>query len=107
MDRTTVINKHTRRPPATAVWITRPGPWGSPFELGLHGNRDEVLFRYKKWLEEQPPEFFARVKRMLKGQVLVCCCAPKPCHGDFLVAIAEDEPWPNHGVHQGHLFEGL
>lgn len=105
--RTTVINKHTTLPPSTGVSITRPSPWGNPFELGRDGNRDEILFRYREWLGRQPEAFFERVRRQLRGQVLVCVCAPKPCHGDFLVAIAEGEPWPNHGVNQLHLFEGL
>jgi len=107
MPRTAVINKYTTPPPDTAVWITRPGPWGSPFELGRHGNRDEILHRYREWLEQQPKGFFERVRRQLKGEILVCVCKPLACHGDFLVAIAEDEPWPKIGLKQFHLFEGL
>jgi hypothetical protein len=105
---TTVVNEYTARlsprEQRRSVRIMRPSEWGSPFSLGRHGDRTEILHLYREWLGTQPPEFFEAVKRELKGQVLVCCCAPLRCHGDFLKAIAEDEPWPALPPRQGQLF---
>ena len=105
--RTRLVNRYTTPLETVGPYIdiTRGGRWGNPFVMGRDGNRGEVLFRYRKWLEAKPDRYIAEIRRHLKGQTLVCCCTPRACHGDFLVAIAEGEPWPSHGVQQFHLFE--
>lgn len=70
-----------------SVYIGRPGPWGNPFVIGEGGTREEVIEKYRGYLRDNP-EFAKLVKRELKGKNLVCFCAPKPCHGDVLLALA-------------------
>lgn len=72
------------------VYIGRPSIWGNPFEIGKDGNREEVIEKYKKYLETKP-ELMERAKKELKGKILGCFCAPQPCHGDILAQIANTQ----------------
>jgi hypothetical protein len=67
------------------VYIGRPSKWGNPFALGEHGNRQQVIEKYRKWVLDQP-ELMAALPE-LRGKVLGCWCAPLPCHGDVLVEL--------------------
>ena len=74
------------------VYIGRPGPWGNPFVVGEHGTRAEVIELHKRWLWKRiqtEPGFAETLIREIRGKRLGCFCAPKPCHGDTLVAAAE------------------
>ena len=71
------------------VYIGRPSKWGNPFVLGKDGNREEVVAKYKAWIEAQPALMEA-AKKELKGKTLGCWCSPRLCHGDILVGIAND-----------------
>lgn len=71
------------------VFIGRPGPWGNPFIVGKDGGRDECIEMYILWFMAQP-ELIQKAKVELKGKILGCWCAPKPCHGDFLCRIANE-----------------
>jgi len=71
------------------VYIGRPGPWGNPFQIGIDGNREQVVQLYAEWLLSQP-ELVAKAKQELKGKILACWCAPALCHGDILAAIADE-----------------
>jgi len=84
---TRVVNKKHGGMPANGVYIGRPSKWGNPFVIGRDGTRDEVIAKYRQW--------FARNGdwdglRQLKGKLLVCWCAPAPCHGDWLALLAEE-----------------
>jgi hypothetical protein len=74
------------------VYIGRPtrghrgSKWGNPFHEGRDGDRGEVIVKYEDWLRSQP-ELLAALPE-LRGKVLGCWCAPKPCHGDVLVRLA-------------------
>jgi hypothetical protein len=71
------------------VYIGRGrGIWGNPFEIGIHGTRDEVIEKYKEWILTQP----TLLDRLwtLEGKVLGCSCAPLRCHGDVLVALCNE-----------------
>lgn len=68
------------------IYIGRPSKWGNPFVIGKHGNRTEVIQKYREWLLSQP-ELLAEVA-VLKGKVLGCYCAPAACHGDVLSELA-------------------
>lgn len=72
-----------------AVYIGRPTKWGNPFVIGKDGNRPTVITKYEEWLRGQP-ELVEAVKRELNGKDLVCWCAPKACHGDVLMRIANE-----------------
>jgi hypothetical protein len=58
--------------------------------IGEHGTRDEVILKYKEWLNESP-ELIELAKRELVGKDLVCFCAPRACHGDVLIAVANGD----------------
>jgi hypothetical protein len=60
--------------------------WANPFREGQDGDRGEVIAKYERWLKKQP-ELMAALPE-LRGKVLGCWCAPKPCHGDVLVRLA-------------------
>lgn len=68
------------------VYIGRPSKWGNPFVVGREGARGECIERYEAWLLDSP-ELIAALPE-LRGLVLGCWCAPRPCHGDGLVRLA-------------------
>jgi len=71
------------------VYIGRPSKWGNPFEIGKDGDRAEVIQKYREWVATQPNLMAALPE--LRGKVLGCWCAPKACHGDVLVSLANDK----------------
>lgn len=71
------------------VYIGRPSAYGNPFVLGRDGNREQVIAKYRQWVQTQP-DLIAAIKRELKGKRLGCWCAPAECHGDVLAAFAND-----------------
>lgn len=85
-----VYNKHHGDAPADAVYIGRPSPWGNPFSIGVHGSRSDVVEEFReKALND--PDFIELVQKNLRGKDLICFCAPKACHGDILLEIANEE----------------
>jgi hypothetical protein len=60
--------------------------WGNPFKSPRDGSRYEVIAKYERWLVRQP-ELMAALPE-LRGKVLGCWCAPKPCHADVLLRLA-------------------
>jgi len=55
-------------------------------------SREQVLYNYTLWLLTQPG--LVRTMRLhLQGQHLVCWCAPQPCHGDVVLAVANSRLW--------------
>lgn len=64
------------------VYIGRPGKWGNPFTIGIHGTRTEVIEKYEIYLLSS--DLIKDIKE-LKGKVLGCWCSPQPCHGDILI----------------------
>lgn len=80
---------HCKREPYD-VYIGRPSKWGNPFKLRHEDARPVVLEQYRAWLMKQPTLIEA-AKRELRGKVLGCWCAPKACHGDVLLEIANKD----------------
>lgn len=72
------------------VYIGRNSKWGNPFIIGVDGNRQQVIEKYKLYLDEHP-ELKEAAKIELKGKNLACFCAPKSCHGDVLLLLANPE----------------
>jgi len=85
-----VLNKYEDGMPTGAVYIGRPSKWGNPFVINRDGTREEVIAKYRIWLLGQPAKV-AAAKRELAGKDLVCFCAPKGCHGDVLLEVANAE----------------
>jgi len=69
------------------VYIGRPSKWGNPFSIGMHGTRKEVIALYKQYVLVRR-ELLLAIRAELKGKTLGCWCAPKACHGDILLWIA-------------------
>ena len=84
-----VLNKYKSGVPEGSVYIGRPSKWGNPFSIGKDGTREEVIAKYLGWILTHP-EKMEEAQRELQGQNLVCFCAPKACHGDILLRIANE-----------------
>lgn len=91
-ERPRVLNRRTGST-SGAVYIGRPSRWGNPFShrdgtLARFrvGSRDEAVDAYAEWIQTQP-ELLAALPE-LAGRDLVCWCAPARCHGDVLLALA-------------------
>ena len=69
------------------VYIGRPSEWGNPYEIGPDGTREEVIALFEASLTSLRKH---QIKEELKGKILGCWCAPKPCHGDVLARIANE-----------------
>ncbi|MHC4511051.1 MAG: DUF4326 domain-containing protein [Planctomycetota bacterium] len=72
-------------------WKGRPlpqSPFANPYRLGTQGERGEVCDRFGDYLYSRP-ELMERARKELIGKILVCWCAPKPCHGDILAALCD------------------
>lgn len=69
--------------------IMRPSKWGNPYRIGKDGNREEVLEKFRAYVQRRP-DLRAQAKVELKGKVLGCCCKPWLCHGDVWVEICEE-----------------
>jgi hypothetical protein len=80
-----VLNKHDAGVPADAVYIGRGSKWGNPFKIGRDGDRVAVIAKYERWLADQ--HHLLRALDELRGH-LVCFCAPRSCHGDLLLRLA-------------------
>lgn len=77
-------------------YVGRPGPLGNPFILGQDGTREQVIAKYRTWLQALwfddcgPNPQKTELTRLIdlykdKGTLtLVCWCAPKACHGDVI-----------------------
>lgn len=76
--------------PSEAVYIGRPSPWGNPWLMLNEKYRNAVCELYEEYLQEHP-ELIQQIKKQLKGKDLVCFCAPKRCHGDTILRIANEE----------------
>jgi hypothetical protein len=61
------------------------GKWGNPFIIGPDGSRAEVIAAHEAWFMQS--DLLAEVDT-LRGMDLVCWCAPRACHGDLLLRLA-------------------
>lgn len=79
--------------PIDAVYVGRPTPFGNPHPVGracpichVWHTRDEAIALY---CLELSPDVEARARRELRGRDVWCWCpAHRPCHGDFLLTVA-------------------
>lgn len=83
-----VLNKHhyAGKPWPNAVNIMRGTPYGNPFVMGTHGDRAEVVEKFRQflWGVIRYDVTWQDAVLELHGKDLMCCCAPLPCHGDVL-----------------------
>lgn len=85
-----VYNKRNRDAPLDAVYVGRPSKFGNPFLIGRDGDREEVVYKYRKFMENNP-ELCEDAKQELAGKDLICWCAPALCHADILLDIANED----------------
>jgi hypothetical protein len=71
------------------------GFWGNPWRAGRDGTRREVIERYERYVLSQP-QMRERLAE-LRGKTLGCWCAPRPCHADVLVRLANERELPPPG----------
>lgn len=86
-----IVNKHHVK---SGEYIGRGSPLGNPFVIGKDGTREQVIAKYKDWLQEQidkgNPVVLDELNRLgnkaidEKGLALQCFCYPKPCHGEVI-----------------------
>lgn len=84
-----VLNMKKDKIPEGAVYVGRPSKWGNPFRIGVHGNREQVIERYRERILKRiadNPSVYDLTE--LRGKDLVCWCHPEPCHGDILLELA-------------------
>lgn len=69
----------------------RGSTFANPFKIGADGDRDTVIEKYKKWISARLKHHSGVAEEFegLRGKMLVCWCAPEPCHGDVLVELLE------------------
>lgn len=83
-----VLNKHTDDIPEGAVYVGRPTKWGNPFIVGRDGPRGVCVEMHKEYIVNAP-ELLSDLHE-LRGKDLVCFCAPRPCHADILLKLANE-----------------
>ena len=71
------------------ILIDRTTIWGNPFHKAFGMTRAQCVERYEAWILDQP-DLLEKIPQ-LRGKHLVCWCAPKLCHGDILIKIANPE----------------
>lgn len=86
-----IVNKHHGK---SGEYIGRGSPLGNPFVIGKDGSREQVIAKYRVWLNEQimrkNPVVLDELNRLgnkaidEKGLALQCFCYPKPCHGEII-----------------------
>lgn len=86
-----IVNKHHGK---SGEYIGRGSPLGNPFIIGKDGSREQVIAKYRVWLNEQimrrNPVVLDELNRLgnkaidEKGLALQCFCYPKPCHGEVI-----------------------
>lgn len=92
-----VVNRHTYK--GDGIYIGRPSPLGNPFARFDYahvkfkvGSRREAIDAYEDWLDEQPEDSpakqelirLAKIYKDTGNLVLICSCAPSPCHGHII-----------------------
>lgn len=70
------------------IYIGRPSKWGNPYIIGVDGDRQEVIDKYREYILNDKELLESLFE--LRGKILGCWCAPLACHGDVLIELAEN-----------------
>lgn len=81
---TKVIHIRDKDEHDNVVLIDRTTPYGNPYKIGVDGNRDEVIEKFRKYLLTNT-ELQCMVMKEFQDKTLACWCKPKKCHGDIYV----------------------
>lgn len=87
-----IFNQRHLPIPPDAVRVDRGTKWGNPYVMRDHSDaeRNRVCNQFESLMLKQPG-FVAAVKAELRGKDLVCWCAPKRCHAETLMRIANED----------------
>jgi hypothetical protein len=88
--KTYIVNKYHKV--QYDVYIGRGSDFGNPYVIGVDGDRDEVIKKYREYFYkriDEDPSFKLRVEE-LRGKTLACFCKPKSCHGDVIIDYLSD-----------------
>jgi hypothetical protein len=92
--------------PRNTVYVGRPTKWGNPFKIGVNGNHEDVLRKYRTWVMQKlakQPDFLAP----LRGKDLACFCKiAERCHADILLELANGEDLPDEGSNRKLMASG-
>lgn len=83
----TIYNLRDGTPPKGVIRVDRGTEWGNPFVMHGEPDRPHVcdLFElYAGWRLTVDPTWL----KSLRGKDLACWCAPKRCHADTLMRLA-------------------
>jgi hypothetical protein len=61
--------------------------WGNPFVIGKDGSREEVIEKYRVWIQKQG-HLMAEIHK-LHDKILGCWCGKQRCHGEVLLELAK------------------
>ena len=95
-----VVNIKHHVPTDSDVYCGRGSALGNPFPITFSATREEVIERYRTYLStklrEGDKEIRAEMNRIWRaakaGDVnLVCYCAPRACHADFIKQLVEEK----------------
>lgn len=70
------------------IYIGRGSKWGNPFRIGIHGNKKEVIAKYREYLYNNKK--LMKCLPQLKNKRLGCYCSPDDCHGDVIAELIEN-----------------
>lgn len=85
LDLTLVVNKD--RGDVFDVYIGRGTIWGNPYQIGIDGDRDEVIRKYKYDFDKKYLKPFEKIEEnitKIQGKIIACHCKPYACHGDII-----------------------
>lgn len=80
------------------IYVGRPTKWGNLFthKKGTKAQiivetREDAVRAYEEWIMAPEQDYLrGLIKTELKGQDLGCWCAPKLCHAEILLKIANE-----------------
>ena len=96
------------RMPENTVSVARPGRFGNPYRVGVHGDAERCVELYRKAMtglvdNMKPPlpplcdviaaqKAFRKFGDTLRGKNLACFCPlDRPCHADVLLTLVNGE----------------
>ena len=68
----------------------KPGPFGNPFIVGVHGARGQCVELFRSWFHSSDPDAVVMREaalRLPRDCVLGCFCKPASCHADVIAAF--------------------
>lgn len=69
-------------------------PYGNPFRIGEDTDdaRADVIETYRDWIQLPAQAHLLHGLDALRGQMLVCWCRPRRCHGEVLLDLMRAKP---------------